>query len=85
MLEDLGGQQGVLQPQLEGLERDVEQLKEWASGLTEKRTQPQTSLVALRDAVGQIEERTSVITKDFTNKVYQVVLLLLDLNRTTRN
>lgn len=85
MLEDLGGQQGVLQPQLEGLERDVEQLKEWASGLTEKRTQLQTSLVALRDAVGQIEERTSVITKDFTNKVYQVVLLLLDLNRTTRN
>ncbi|XP_067345913.1 inhibitor of nuclear factor kappa-B kinase-interacting protein isoform X2 [Channa argus] len=72
MLEDLGGQPGVLHPQLEGLEQDVRQLKEWASGLTEKRTQLQTSFTALRDAVGQIEERTSAIAKDFTNKVASV-------------
>lgn len=71
MLESLGGQTGVVQPQLEGLEKDVSQLKEWASGLTDKRAQLQTSLATLREAVGQIEERTSAISKDFTNKVDQ--------------
>lgn len=77
MLESLGGQRGALQPQLEGFEQDVSRLKEWASGLTEKRAQLQTSLTALRDAVGQIEERTSAIAKDFANKVCQIVLLSL--------
>lgn len=73
MLESLGGQTGVVQPQLEGLEKDVSQLKEWASGLTDKRAQLQTSLATLREAVGQIEERTSAISKDFTNKVDQIL------------
>lgn len=72
MLESLGAQRGALQPQLEAFEQDVSRLKEWASGLTEKRTQLQTSLTALRDAVGQIEERTSAIAKDFSYKVCQI-------------
>ncbi|KAM8740092.1 inhibitor of nuclear factor kappa-B kinase-interacting protein isoform 2-T2 [Acanthopagrus schlegelii] len=72
MLESLGGQRGALQTQLEGFEQDVGRLKEWASGLTEKRAHLQASLSALRDAVGQIEERTSAIAKDFTNKVASV-------------
>ncbi|KAM3858971.1 inhibitor of nuclear factor kappa-B kinase-interacting protein [Diretmus argenteus] len=70
MLEGLGAR--GLQAQLEGLEQDVRQLRDWASGLTEKRAQLQTSLTALRDAVGQIEERTAAITKDVTNKVASV-------------
>ncbi|KAK2859041.1 hypothetical protein Q5P01_003661 [Channa striata] len=68
----MGGLERGSAAQLEALEQDVRQLKEWASGLTEKRTQLQTSLTSLRDAVGQIEERTSAITKDFTNKVASV-------------
>ncbi|XP_070848248.1 inhibitor of nuclear factor kappa-B kinase-interacting protein isoform X2 [Chaetodon trifascialis] len=72
MLESLGAQRGALRPQLEGFEQDVSRLKEWASGLTEKRAQLQSSLTALRDAVGQIEERTSAIAKDFINKVASV-------------
>lgn len=58
--------------ELKGLELEVNQLKNWASGLTEKRSQLQTSFNTLRDAVGQIEERTSVISKDFTSKVASV-------------
>ncbi|XP_055367122.1 inhibitor of nuclear factor kappa-B kinase-interacting protein-like [Betta splendens] len=72
MLEDLRGQRAPVQLQLGALEQDVQQLKEWASGLSEKRTQLQTSIAGLRSAVGQIEERTSAITKDFTNKVASV-------------
>uniref|UniRef100_UPI0037E83EC2 inhibitor of nuclear factor kappa-B kinase-interacting protein-like n=1 Tax=Semicossyphus pulcher TaxID=241346 RepID=UPI0037E83EC2 len=72
MLEGLGAQRGALKPRLEGLEQDVSQLKEWASGISEKRAQLHNSLTALRGAVGQIEERTSAITKDFTNKVASV-------------
>ncbi|XP_035003946.1 inhibitor of nuclear factor kappa-B kinase-interacting protein isoform X2 [Hippoglossus stenolepis] len=72
MLEGLGGQLGALRPQLEALEQDVGRLKEWASGLTEKRAQLKTSMDALRDAVGQIEGRTSSITVDFANKVASV-------------
>lgn len=72
MLEGLRSQRGGLQPQLEGFEQDVSRLKDWASGLTEKRAQLQTSLTALRNAVGQIEERTSAIAKDFSNKVASV-------------
>ncbi|XP_068611672.1 inhibitor of nuclear factor kappa-B kinase-interacting protein-like [Brachionichthys hirsutus] len=69
MLESLVGQRRTLQPQLDGSELDLTQLKEWVSGLTEKRAQLQTSLNALRDAVGQIQDRTSAIAKDFANKV----------------
>lgn len=69
MLERLGGQRGALRPQLEGFERDVIRLKEWASGLTAKREELESSLTTLGDAVGQIEERTSAITKDLSNKV----------------
>lgn len=71
MLEGLGGQRGA---QLQGLEQDVGRLKEWAAGLTEKRAQLQSSLSALTDAVGQIEERTAAITKDLANKVQIVTL-----------
>lgn len=81
MLESLGGQRGALQPQLEGFEQDLSRLKEWASGLTGKRAQLQSSLTALRDAVGQIEERTSAIAKDFANKVCQIVLLSLKIKK----
>lgn len=69
MLERLGVQRGALGPQLEGFEQDMIRLKEWASGLTGEREQLQSSLATLRDAVGQIEERTSAITKDLSNKV----------------
>ena len=62
----LEGQRGGLPPHLE---QDVSQLKEWAAGLTETRSQLQASLAALSSAVGQIEERTSAIAKDVTNKV----------------
>lgn len=78
MLESLAGQQEALQPQLEAFGQDVSQLKEWASGLTEKRAQLQTSLTALRVAVGKIEERTSAIAKDFANKVKIVLLSFVD-------
>lgn len=75
MLEDLRGPWEVLRPQLEGLEQDVRQLKEWNSGQTEKRTELQISLSTLRGTVEQIEERTSAITKEFTNKVCQNIKL----------
>lgn len=52
-------------------------LKQWASGLTDKRTQLQTSLAELVGAVGQIEERTSAITKDLTNKVHHLLIIYL--------
>ncbi|PWA26150.1 hypothetical protein CCH79_00015249 [Gambusia affinis] len=72
MLEGLAAQRGNLQPRLEVLERDVMQLNDWAAGLSEKRDQLHGSLTSLRDAVTQIEERTSAITKDFANKVSSV-------------
>ncbi|XP_054910817.1 inhibitor of nuclear factor kappa-B kinase-interacting protein isoform X2 [Poeciliopsis prolifica] len=72
MLEGLAAQRGNLQPRLEVLERDVIQLNDWAAGLSEKRAQLHGSLTSLRDAVTQIEERTSAITKDFANKVSSV-------------
>ncbi|XP_067110538.1 inhibitor of nuclear factor kappa-B kinase-interacting protein isoform X2 [Osmerus mordax] len=65
----LEGQRGGLAPHLE---QDVSQLKEWAAGLTETHSQLQASLAALSSAVGQIEERTSAIAKDVTNKVASV-------------
>ncbi|KAF3859258.1 hypothetical protein F7725_021657 [Dissostichus mawsoni] len=69
MLQGLEGQRGALGPQLEGLQQDVSRLQEWSSGLNEKRAQLQGSLSSLRDAVGQIEERTSAIAKDFVASV----------------
>nr|XP_040029026.1 inhibitor of nuclear factor kappa-B kinase-interacting protein isoform X2 [Gasterosteus aculeatus aculeatus] len=72
MLEDLGGQRGALRPRLEALEQDVSRLKDWASGLGEKRAQLRSSQASLRDAVGRIEERTSAIATDFANKVASV-------------
>uniref|UniRef100_A0A3B5QBT2 Inhibitor of nuclear factor kappa-B kinase-interacting protein n=1 Tax=Xiphophorus maculatus TaxID=8083 RepID=A0A3B5QBT2_XIPMA len=69
MLEGLAAQRGNLQPRLEVLERDVIQLSDWAAGLSEKRDQLHGSLTSLRDAVTQIEERTSAITKDFVSSV----------------
>ncbi|KAM9327528.1 inhibitor of nuclear factor kappa-B kinase-interacting protein isoform 2-T2 [Pholidichthys leucotaenia] len=72
MLEGLGGHWGAQQAERKGLEQDVGRLKEWASGLTEKRAQLQSSLTSLSDAVGKIEERTSAISKDFVNKVSSV-------------
>lgn len=69
LLESLRAQHGALRPELEHFEQDVRRLEEWASGLTDKRDQLQSSLVTLRDAVGQIEDRTAAITKDLSNKV----------------
>ncbi|XP_037316165.2 inhibitor of nuclear factor kappa-B kinase-interacting protein isoform X2 [Pungitius pungitius] len=71
-LEGLGGQRGALRPRLEALEQDVSRLKDWASGLGEKRAQLQSSQTSLRDAVARIEERTSAIATDFANKVASV-------------
>ncbi|XP_068573463.1 inhibitor of nuclear factor kappa-B kinase-interacting protein isoform X2 [Cebidichthys violaceus] len=72
MLEGLGGERGALRPRLEALEQEVIRLEEWSSGLNEKRAQLQTSQTSLRDAVGQIKERTSAIATDFANKVASV-------------
>lgn len=85
MLESLGGQRGALRPQLEGFEQDVSRLKEWASGLTEKRAQLQGSLRELRGAVGQIEERTSAIAKDFANKVRMLFCHRCERNKLMRS
>lgn len=70
VLESLEAQRASLRPLLASLEQEVDRLKEWASGLTDKRTLLQSSLTQLGGAVGQIEERTSAITKDLTNKVH---------------
>lgn len=72
LLESLEAHGTSLRPQLASLEQEVNLLKEWASGLTDKRTQLQSSLADLGGAVGQIEERTSAITKDLTYKVYHL-------------
>lgn len=81
MLERLTGQRGALRPQLEGFEQDTIRLKEWASGLTVKREQLESSLTTLRDAVEQIEERTSTITKDLSYKVELLILFRCNLCR----
>ncbi|KAJ8007175.1 hypothetical protein DPEC_G00114810 [Dallia pectoralis] len=72
ILDHLGDQPGDLLPQVEAMEQDVSRLKVWASGLTEKRGTLQDSMVALKDAVGQIEGRTSAITTDVNNKLASV-------------
>lgn len=69
MLDGHRDQRGALRPQLEAFEQDTMRLKEWASGLMLKREQLESSLTTLRDAVGQIEQRTSAMTKDLSNKV----------------
>ncbi|XP_061922797.1 inhibitor of nuclear factor kappa-B kinase-interacting protein isoform X2 [Entelurus aequoreus] len=71
-LDDVDTQRQALQTQLESLAQDVSRLKEWASGLSEKRSERQVRLDALTGAVDQIEEKTSAITKDFGNKVVSV-------------
>ncbi|KAM6985637.1 inhibitor of nuclear factor kappa-B kinase-interacting protein-like [Aplochiton taeniatus] len=71
MLDNLEGVPEALL-QLEGLEVEVRQLKEWATGLIEKRSHLQTSIAALTGAVGQIEERTAAITNDVNNKLASV-------------
>ncbi|XP_034019539.1 inhibitor of nuclear factor kappa-B kinase-interacting protein isoform X2 [Thalassophryne amazonica] len=72
MLEALWGQRGSLETQLKDLEQDVTRLKEWVPGMSDKGAQLQTSLATLQDTVGQIEGRTSTITKGFGNKVASV-------------
>ncbi|KAJ8381639.1 hypothetical protein SKAU_G00024170 [Synaphobranchus kaupii] len=70
LVEKLEGQ-SVLS-QVESLDRDVSQLKEWVSGLTEKREKLQENLLGLSLAVRGIEERTTAITHDVSAKVASV-------------
>ncbi|XP_064198772.1 inhibitor of nuclear factor kappa-B kinase-interacting protein isoform X3 [Anguilla rostrata] len=70
LVEKLEGQ-SVLS-HVENLDRDVSQLKEWVSGLTEKREKLQENLSGLSQAVRGIEERTTVITQDVSAKVASV-------------
>ncbi|XP_077356301.1 inhibitor of nuclear factor kappa-B kinase-interacting protein isoform X2 [Festucalex cinctus] len=71
-LDDVGARQQAARAQLESLERDVGQLKEWASRLSDERSDLRSSVDALKGAVDQIEARTSAITVDFANKVASV-------------
>uniref|UniRef100_A0AAV2ITH4 Inhibitor of nuclear factor kappa-B kinase-interacting protein n=1 Tax=Knipowitschia caucasica TaxID=637954 RepID=A0AAV2ITH4_KNICA len=70
-LESLGAQKGV-ESGLKQQEQEIVLLRNWASGLSEKQSLLQSSLIALRAAVAQIEERTSTIARDFTSKVTSV-------------
>lgn len=58
--------------QLSSLKQEVDQLKEWSSGLTERRQQLHTSLAHLTQAVEHIENRTTAISSDVTAKVASV-------------
>ncbi|XP_019738549.1 inhibitor of nuclear factor kappa-B kinase-interacting protein [Hippocampus comes] len=71
-LDDVGARQQAARAQLESLERDVGQLKEWESWLSNERSELRSSVAALSGAVDQIEARTSAITVDFANKVASV-------------
>ncbi|XP_077400820.1 inhibitor of nuclear factor kappa-B kinase-interacting protein isoform X2 [Vanacampus margaritifer] len=71
-LDDVGARQQAARAQLANLEQDVGQLKEWASGLSDERSELRSSVDALNGAVDQIEARTSAITVDFANKVASV-------------
>ncbi|XP_061617648.1 inhibitor of nuclear factor kappa-B kinase-interacting protein isoform X3 [Phyllopteryx taeniolatus] len=71
-LADVGAEQRAARAQLESLARDVGQLKEWASGLSDKRSALRSGVDTLAGAVDQIEARTSAITVDFANKVASV-------------
>ncbi|KAJ8386693.1 hypothetical protein AAFF_G00168090 [Aldrovandia affinis] len=70
LLEKLEGQ--AVLSHVESLDRDMSQLKEWASGLTEKRDKLQENLSGLSQAVKGIEERTTAITRDVGAKVASV-------------
>uniref|UniRef100_A0A3Q3DUK5 IKBKB interacting protein n=1 Tax=Hippocampus comes TaxID=109280 RepID=A0A3Q3DUK5_HIPCM len=61
-LDDVGARQQAARAQLESLERDVGQLKEWESWLSNERSELRSSVAALSGAVDQIEARTSAIT-----------------------
>ncbi|XP_061662647.1 inhibitor of nuclear factor kappa-B kinase-interacting protein isoform X2 [Syngnathoides biaculeatus] len=58
--------------QLEGLQRDAGRLKEWASGMSAKRSELRSGVDTLAGAVDRIEARTSAIAVDFANKVASV-------------
>ncbi|MCJ8743304.1 hypothetical protein PDJAM_G00092370 [Pangasius djambal] len=58
--------------QLSSLKQDVAQLKEWSSGLTERRQQLHTNLAHLSQAVERIENRTTAISSDVMAKVASV-------------
>ncbi|XP_036433325.1 inhibitor of nuclear factor kappa-B kinase-interacting protein isoform X2 [Colossoma macropomum] len=57
---------------LSRLEQEVSQLREWSSGLTERRQQMQEKLAILLQAVEQIGNRTAAISSDMTSKVASV-------------
>lgn len=58
--------------QLSSLKQEVAKLKEWSSGLTERRQQLHTNLAELIQAVERIEDRTTAISSDVTAKVASV-------------
>ncbi|XP_026778505.3 inhibitor of nuclear factor kappa-B kinase-interacting protein isoform X2 [Pangasianodon hypophthalmus] len=58
--------------QLSSLKQDVDQLKEWSSGLTERRQQLHANLAHLTQAVERIENRTTAISSDVMAKVASV-------------
>lgn len=58
--------------QLNSLEHQVSQLKEWSSGLTERRQKLHEKLVSLTQAVERIDNRTTAISSDVNAKVASV-------------
>ncbi|XP_027007182.2 inhibitor of nuclear factor kappa-B kinase-interacting protein-like [Tachysurus fulvidraco] len=58
--------------QLSSLKQEMAQLKEWSSGLIERRQQLHTNLAQLTQAVERIENRTTAISSDVTAKVASV-------------
>lgn len=58
--------------QLSSLNQEVAQLKEWSSGLTERRQQLHSNLAHLIQAVERIENRTTAISSDVSAKVASV-------------
>ncbi|XP_058273251.1 inhibitor of nuclear factor kappa-B kinase-interacting protein isoform X2 [Hemibagrus wyckioides] len=58
--------------QLSSLKQEVVQLKEWSSGLAERRQQLHANLAHLTQAVERIENRTTAISSDVTAKVASV-------------
>ncbi|KAI5094096.1 inhibitor of nuclear factor kappa-B kinase-interacting protein isoform X13, partial [Silurus meridionalis] len=58
--------------QMSSLKQEVAQLKEWSSGLNERRELLHTNLAHLTQAVELIENRTTAISSDVTAKVASV-------------
>ncbi|XP_062852503.1 inhibitor of nuclear factor kappa-B kinase-interacting protein isoform X2 [Trichomycterus rosablanca] len=58
--------------QLNSLEHKVTELKEWSSGLTERRQKLHEKLASLKQAVERIENRTTAISSDVNAKVTSV-------------